>query len=328
MVSFALIGAGRIGRLHAGNLAADPRIRFTAVADVAAAAAEEVAAAHGARADSVEDAVTGADIDAVLIASSTDSHADLIERAAHAGKAILCEKPIDLDYERSRRAVAVAGDCGVPLGIGFNRRFDGNFRSLKARLEAGEIGDLETVAITSRDPAPPPLDYLRVSGGLFRDMMIHDFDMVRWLTGEDAVELHATAANLVDPAIGAAGDVDTAIVVLRMASGRLCQITNSRRATYGYDQRIECHGSLGMARADNVTLSTVEVADETGFRRDPAEPFFLERYGAAYKTELAAFVDAVTAGTAPAPSGSDGLAALHLADCATESADTGQPVKI
>ena len=138
----------------------------------------------------------------------------------------------------------------------------------------------------------------------------------------------ATPRQVVDPAIGAAGDVDTAIVVLRMASGRLCQITNSRRATYGYDQRIECHGSLGMARADNVTLSTVEVADETGFRRDPAEPFFLERYGAAYKTELAAFVDAVTAGTAPAPSGSDGLAALHLADCATESADTGQPVKI
>ena len=328
MVRFALIGAGRIGRLHAGNLAADPRIQFTAVADVAAAAAEEVAAAHGARADSVEDAVTGTDIDAVLIASSTDSHADLIERAARAGKAILCEKPIDLDYARSRRAVAVAEDCGVPLGIGFNRRFDGNFQSLKARLEAGEIGDLETVAITSRDPAPPPLDYLRVSGGLFRDMMIHDFDIARWLTGEDAVELHAMAANLVDPAIGAAGDVDTAVVTLRMASGRLCQITNSRRATYGYDQRIECHGSLGMVRADNVTLSTVEVADKAGFRRDPAEPFFLERYGAAYKTELAAFVDAVTAGRAPSPNGADGLAALRLADMATESVETGQPVRI
>ena len=328
MVSFALIGAGRIGRLHAGNLAANPRVRFTAVADVAAAAAEQVAAAHGARAVSVEAAITGPDIDAVLIASSTDSHADLIERAARAGKAILCEKPIDLDYQRSRQAVAVAEDCGVPLAIGFNRRFDTNFRALKARLEAGEIGQLETVAITSRDPEPPPIAYLRSSGGLFRDMMIHDFDMVRWLTGEDVVELHAMAANLIDPEIGAVGDVDTAIVVLRMVSGRLCQITTSRRAAYGYDQRIECHGSLGMLRADNVTLTTVEVADETGFRRDPAEPFFLERYGAAYQAELAAFVEAMTSGAAPTPSGADGLAALRLADKATESVATGQPVKL
>ncbi len=328
MVRFALIGAGRIGRLHAGNLAAEPRVRFTAVADVATAAAEEVAAAHGARVVSVEAAVADADIDAVLIASSTDSHADLIERAARAGKAILCEKPIDLDTQRARQAVAVAEDSGVPLAIGFNRRFDSNFRALKTRLEAGEIGQLETVAITSRDPEPPPIEYLRTSGGLFRDMMIHDFDMLRWLTGEDAVELHAMAANLIDPAIGAVGDVDTAIVTLRMASGRLCQITTSRRAAYGYDQRIECHGSLGMARADNVTLSTVEVADKSGFRRDPAEPFFLERYAAAYKAELAAFVDAMTAGAAPTPSGADGLAALHLADKAAQSAATGQPVKI
>jgi myo-inositol 2-dehydrogenase/D-chiro-inositol 1-dehydrogenase len=328
MVRFALIGAGRIGRLHAANLAAEPRVRFTAVADVATAAADAVAATHGARAVSVEAAVAGADIDAVLIASSTDSHADLIERAARAGKAILCEKPIDLDYPRARQAIAVAEDCGVPLAIGFNRRFDSNFRALKARLEAGDIGELETVAITSRDPEPPPIEYLRSSGGLFRDMMIHDFDMVRWLTGEDAVELHAMAANLIDPAIGAIGDVDTAIVTLRMASGRLCQIATSRRAAYGYDQRIECHGSLGMARADNVTLSTVEVADKSGFRRDPAEPFFLQRYRAAYQAELAAFVDAMIERTAPAPSGADGLAALRLADKAAESVATGQPVKI
>ena len=328
MLSFALIGAGRIGRLHAGNLAAEPRVRFTAVADVASAAAEVVAAAHGARAVSVEDAVTGADIDAVLIASSTDSHADLIERAARAGKAILCEKPIDLEYERSRQAIAVAEDCGVPLAIGFNRRFDSNFQSLKARLEAGAIGELETLAITSRDPEPPNIEYLRTSGGLFRDMMIHDLDIVRWLTGEDAVELHAMAANLIDPAIGAVGDVDTAIVMLRMGSGRLCQIATSRRAAYGYDQRIECHGSLGMLRVDNVTLSTVEVADKSGFRRDPAEPFFLERYDAAYKAELAAFVESISSGTAPTPSGADGLAALHLADKAAESAATGQSVKV
>ena len=328
MLRFALIGAGRIGRLHAGNLAADPRVHFTAVADAAAAAAEEVAATHGVRAVSVEAAIAGPDIDAVLIASSTDSHADLIERAARAGKAIFCEKPIDLDYQRSRQAVAVAEDRGVPLAIGFNRRFDSNFRALKARLEAGAIGQLESVAITSRDPEPPAIEYLRTSGGLFRDMMIHDFDMMRWLTGEDAVELYAMAANLIDPAIGAVGDVDTAIVTFRMASGRLCQIATSRRAAYGYDQRIECHGSLGMARADNVILTTVEVADKSGFRSDPAEPFFLERYCAAYKAELAAFVDAVTSKTAPTPSGADGLAALRLADKAAESVATGQPIKI
>jgi myo-inositol 2-dehydrogenase/D-chiro-inositol 1-dehydrogenase len=328
MMRFALIGAGRIGRLHAGNLAAEPRVQFSAVADVVPAAAEAIAAAHGARAVSVEEAVTGADIDAVLIASSTDSHADLIERAARAGKAILCEKPTDLDYQRSCQAVAVAEDCGVPLAIGFNRRFDSNFRALKARLDAGEIGELETVAITSRDPEPPDIEYLRSSGGLFRDMMIHDFDIARWLAGEDAVELHAMAANLIDPAIGAVGDVDTAIVTIRMASGRLCHITTSRRAAYGYDQRIECHGSLGMLRVDNVTLTTVEVADKLGFRRDPAEPFFLERYDAAYKAELAAFVDSVSAGTAPEVSCADALAALHLADKAAESAATGQSVKV
>jgi myo-inositol 2-dehydrogenase/D-chiro-inositol 1-dehydrogenase len=184
------------------------------------------------------------------------------------------------------------------------------------------------VAITSRDPEPPSLEYLRTSGGLFRDMMIHDFDMARWLTGENTVELHAMAANLIDPAIGAVGDVDTAIVLLRMASGRLCQIATSRRAAYGYDQRIECHGSLGMARADNVKLTTVEVAGKAGFRRDPAEPFFLERYGAAYKAELAAFVESLDTGTAPTPSGTDGLAALRLADAAAESVATGQPVKV
>lgn len=328
MLSFALIGAGRIGRLHAANLAREPRVRFTAVADVANAAAEAVAATHGALAVSLEEAVAGPDIDAVLIASSTDSHADLIERAARAGKAILCEKPIDLDAQRARQAVAVAEDCGAPLAIGFNRRFDTNFGALKARLEAGEIGALETVAITSRDPEPPPIEYLRTSGGLFRDMMIHDFDMARWLTGEDAVELHAMAANFIDPAIGAIGDVDTALVTLRMASGRLCQIATSRRAAYGYDQRIECHGSLGMLRADNVILTTVELADKSGFRRDPAEPFFMERYAAAYRAELAAFVDAVIEKTAPTPSGADGLAALHLADKAAESVATGQPVKI
>jgi myo-inositol 2-dehydrogenase / D-chiro-inositol 1-dehydrogenase len=328
MVAMALIGAGRIGQLHAGNLAGNSKVELVAIADVVAPAAEALAAQHGTRARSVDAVIADDGIDAVLIASSTDTHADLIEQAARAGKAIFCEKPIDLDTARARQAVTVAEECGVALAIGFNRRFDSHFASLKARIEAGEIGELETVSIISRDPSPPALDYLATSGGLFRDMMIHDFDMARWLTGEDVVELHAMSANLIDPAIGEVGDVDTAIVMMRMTSGRLCQITTSRRAAYGYDQRIECHGSLGMARAENVTLSTVEVARADGFRRDPAEPFFLERYDAAYKAELAHFVECIQAGKPAGPTGSDGIAALELADAAAHSADTGKPIRL
>ncbi len=328
MVSIALIGAGRIGRLHAENLAADPRVDFAAVADANTTAAEDLASQHATPPRSVEAVFADRDIEAILIASSTESHAGFIERAARAGKAVLCEKPIDLDLARARQAVAVAEHCGVPLAIGFNRRFDIHFRALKARLEAGAIGELESLSIVSRDPAPPSLEFLRGSGGLFRDMMIHDFDMLRWLSGEEPVELYAMAANLIDPAIGAIGDVDSAIVSLRLASGRLAQITTSRRAAYGYDQRIECHGALGMARADNVRPTTVEVAGAEGFRRDPAEPFFLERYDAAFKAELAHFVDCLVSGTPPSPGGPDGLAALLLADQAALSLKSGQPVKI
>ena len=328
MVSIALIGAGRIGRLHAANLAADPRVHFAAVADLDTPAAEAVAATQGTSAASVEAVIADPTIEALLIASATNSHADLIEQAARAGKAILCEKPVDLDLARARQAVAVARDCGVPLAIGFNRRFDASFQALKRRLEAGEIGRLESLAIVSRDPAPPPLTFLRHSGGLFRDMMIHDFDMLRWLTGEEPVELFAMAANLIDPAIGEIGDVDTANLLLRMASGKLCQITVSRRASYGYDQRIECHGSRGMIRADNRPITTLETANAEGFRRDPIEPFFMERYAAAYRAELEHFVDCLAAGKAPSPSGEDGLAALALADKAGESLASGLPVKI
>jgi len=199
---------------------------------------------------------------------------------------------------------------------------------LKRRLDGGEIGRLELLTIISRDPAPPPPAYVAGSGGLFRDMMIHDLDMARFLLGEEPVEVFAAASVLVDPAIGAAGDVDTAVVTLRTASGVLCQISNSRRASYGYDQRIEAHGAAGLLRAGNMTATTVELATGAGFTTDPALPFFLERYAAAYRAELAAFIEAVDAGTAPIPSGQDGLAALLLADAATVSARTGQPVTL
>lgn len=328
MLSFALLGAGRIGRLHAANIAAHSKARLAVVADAVQASAEEVAGRHGAAVMAVEAALTSRDVDAVLIATSTDTHAPLIEAAAAAGKAILCEKPIDLDIARAAAAVRSAAAAGVPLAVGFNRRFDASFASLKQRLDAGVIGAPEIVSITSRDPSPPPVAYIRVSGGLFRDMMIHDLDMARWLLGEEPVEVHAMASALVDPAIAEAGDVDTAVVVLRTASGRLAQISNSRRAAYGYDQRIECHGAKGMLRAENLRATTVEVATAGGFVRDPALHFFLERYAPAYRTELDAFVEAVSAGRRPAPTGEDGLAALRLADAAQTSLETGRPVRI
>ena len=216
----------------------------------------------------------------------------------------------------------------MPLMIGFNRRFDLHFAALKRRMDGGEIGQLELLTIISRDPAPPPPAYLATSGGLFRDMMIHDLDMARFLLGEEPRMLQAAASCLVDPSVAEAGDVDTAVVTLRTASGKLCQISNSRRATYGYDQRIEAHGSKGLLRAGNVTATTVELATDAGFLGDPVLPFFLERYAAAYRAELDAFIAAVVSGDAPRPGGADGLNALLLADAATRSAQTGQTVQL
>jgi myo-inositol 2-dehydrogenase/D-chiro-inositol 1-dehydrogenase len=325
MLSIAVIGAGRIGRIHAANIAANPSAHLVGVADVDAAAAEALAKACGARAVTLEEAFTA---DAVLIASPTPTHAGYIERASYAGRAIFCEKPIDLAAERVRACLRVVQRSGVALMVGFNRRFDPHFLTLKRRLDAGEIGAVELLTIISRDPAPPPPAYVATSGGLFRDMMIHDLDMARFLLGEEPVEVHAAASCLVDAAIGAAGDVDTAVVTLRTASGKLCQISNSRRATYGYDQRIEVHGAKGLLRAGNVTASTVELANEGGFVSDPVLPFFLERYAAAYRAELDAFIAAVTHGAAPLPNGDDGLRALLLADAATESARTGATIRL
>lgn len=325
MLSIAVIGAGRIGRIHAPNVAAHPGARLAGVVDVDTAAASRLAEACGARALSLDEAFAA---DAVLIGSPTPTHADFIERAAAAGRAIFCEKPIDLNADRVRTCLAAVRRAGVPLMVGFNRRFDPHFAALKRRMDAGEIGKLELLTIFSKDPGPPPISYIESSGGLFRDCMIHDLDMARFLLGEEPVELHAAASCLVDPAIGAAGDVDTAVATLRTASGKLCQISNSRRATYGYDQRIEAHGEKGLLRAGNVIATTVEHAGAAGFATDPALPFFLERYAEAYRIELDAFITAVATGQPPKPSGEDGLKALLLADAATRSAQMGQAEKL
>ncbi len=324
MISIAVLGAGRIGQIHARNVALQPRAKLAGVMDLDQGAAERLAGALGSKAIMLEEALQA---DAVMICSPTPTHADLIEQAARAGKPVFCEKPIDLDAGRVRACLDVVKRAGVPLMVGFNRRFDPSFRALHDRLRAGEIGRLEMLTIISRDPLPPPPAYVATSGGLFRDMMIHDLDMARFLLGENPVEVYALGSVLVDQAIGAAGDVDTAVVTFRTAGGAIAQIANSRRATYGYDQRIEAHGEKGMLRAGNMTATTVEHASSAGFVTEPALPFFLERYGAAYRAELDAFITAIEAGGTVSPSGADGLASLLLADAATELARTGQPVK-
>jgi myo-inositol 2-dehydrogenase / D-chiro-inositol 1-dehydrogenase len=325
---FGVVGAGRIGRIHGGNIAAraDSEVAYVVDADGASAAA--LVEATGGKVASLDVVLADKTVDAVAICSPTDTHADLIERAAHAGKAIFCEKPIDLDVQRVRDCLKVVKEKGATLMVGFNRRFDPNFSSLRKRIADGAIGSLEILSITSRDPSPPPLSYIARSGGLFRDMMIHDFDIARFILNEEPVAVSAMGSALVDDAIGGAGDIDTAVVILETRSGKVVQISNSRRASYGYDQRVEAHGSEGMVQAANVRETTVEWAGAHGFTRDKALNFFLERYDLAYRHELEAFVRAAKAGKKPKPDGEDGLKALLLADAAYRSWKTKQRVAV
>ena len=328
MLRFGLLGAGRIGQIHGRNAAASPKSTLVAIADPFPKAAESLAAATGAEVRDIDAIFTSNDIDAIMICTPTTTHADFIERAAKAGKAIFCEKPVDLDSARVLKTLKIVEETGAKLMVGFNRRFDANFGALKARIDDGVVGNVELVTILSRDPGAPPVSYIATSGGLFRDMMIHDLDMARFLLGEEPVEVHAVASAIVDPEIGKAGDVDTAAVLLKTASGKICQISCSRRATYGYDQRIEVHGSKGLLTAGNVLETTVKFASKSGISSDPVQNFFLERYDVAYRNELNAFIDMVVNNTAPNPSGYDGLQALLLADAAQKSHDTGLPVRL
>tara|TARA_R110002073_G_scaffold22414_12_gene77495 strand:+ start:13291 stop:14286 length:996 start_codon:yes stop_codon:yes gene_type:complete len=328
MLRIGILGCGRIGQVHARTIAGMANACVQAVADAMPEAAASLADACNTQVRGTGDILAATDIDAVVIGTPTDTHFDLIHTAARAGKAIFCEKPIDMSVENIRACIQVVETAGVTFLTGFNRRFDPSFAALRARIAAGDIGDPELVTITSRDPAPPPITYIRRSGGLFRDMMIHDFDMARFLMHEEFVRLHAVGAALVDPAIGAAGDVDTAAVILTTQTGRICQISNSRRAAYGYDQRIEVHGQRGMLRAENQLENTVELATAQGFQQAPAQHFFLERYQSAYLAEMQAFVAAVTSGNPADPGIRDGLQAQILADAAARSQETGQPVDL
>jgi myo-inositol 2-dehydrogenase / D-chiro-inositol 1-dehydrogenase len=329
MVRFAVLGCGRIGRMHASNLAHHPDAELVCVYDVQAEAAGITASALDVRqASSVEDVLGDAAVEAVLIATSTDTHVDLIIAAARAGKAVLCEKPIDLDMARVTRCWDEIGSLNPTVMIGFNRRFDPSFAALRRRVQAGEIGRIEQVVITSRDPAPPPLAYIQVSGGLFRDMMIHDFDMARYLVG-DIVEVSAFGGSLVDPSIGSAGDIDSAMVILRAASGAMVHINNSRRCAYGYDQRLEAFGEKGMLIAGNRRETSVESWSATHTEAaDPVLHFFIQRYADAYAAEVAHFVDCVQTGATPLASFRDGLEALRLADAAAESLRSGRTIRI
>jgi myo-inositol 2-dehydrogenase / D-chiro-inositol 1-dehydrogenase len=328
MINVGLLGAGRIGKVHARSITAHPGSKLLAIADVNHAAAEQLANQSGAQARAVQDIIDDRRVDAVLIATSTDTHSELIEAATAAGKAVLCEKPVDLSLARAQACQAAATRNGRPVMIGFNRRFDPNHAALKTALDAGEIGNGELLSITSFDPAPPPISYIQVSGGLFRDMAIHDFDMACWIFGATPVEVSAVGSSIVDPAIGAAGDVDTAVVTLRFADGRIAVIRNSRRAAYGHDQRLEVLGSAGLLQVGNVLENTLAKTTHAGALGAKPELFFLERYMRAYEAEWRAFVQAVEQGDAMPVTLQDGVNALLVAEAATLSARSGRVVKL
>jgi myo-inositol 2-dehydrogenase/D-chiro-inositol 1-dehydrogenase len=327
-IEIGLLGAGRIGLTHARAVSGIATARIAAVFDPSDAAARAAVDITGARRATVAEIMADPAIDAVMICTPTDLHADQVEMAAEAGKAIFCEKPIDLDVARVRDCLQVVARTGARLMIGFNRRFDREFVELRARIEAGVVGEVELVQITSRDQAPPPIAYIRRSGGLFKDMMIHDLDMARFLVGEEFVEVFATGSVLIDPAFEAAGDVDTATATLKTASGKIVVITTNRRASYGHDQRAEVHGSKGMASIGNRRATAVSVADSEGYRTEPLLASFMVRYADAYRRELTAFVEALESGGALSPTGEDGLRALELADAARRSMETGGVVRL
>ncbi|WP_394210004.1 inositol 2-dehydrogenase [Enterovibrio calviensis] len=328
MFNIALFGCGRIGKVHAVNIDAHPMTQIRAVIDPFTEGAAQLAEKYHADVMTTEEALADPDIHAVCICSATDTHANLIELAAEAGKAIFCEKPIDLSLDRVRACLDTVAESGVKFLVGFNRRYDPQFRTLKDLFESGAIGKAETLVITSRDPSPPPAEYVRVSGGIFRDMSIHDLDMARFIMGEDPVSVSAHGACLVDPAIGEAGDIDSAVIVLHFPSGAMANIINSRRSGYGYDQRIELHGSKGMLKAGNVREHLVEHWGEDDCSSAKPQYFFLERYKEAYMAEWQHFVDVLEGKTEPQCTGIDGEQALVLAEASLESLETHQTVNL
>lgn len=328
MLRVGLLGAGRIGIVHAKAISSHPESQLVAISDAVAESAQKLARQYQCKHSCTDEIIADPDIDAVLIASPTNTHSDLMEAAAAAGKAVLCEKPVDLSLDRARACQKVVANYSMPVMIGFNRRFDPSLAELKAAADRGEIGKAELLSIHSFDPAPPPLEYVKVSGGLFRDMMIHDFDMANFIMGEVPETIIAIGSSIVDADIGAAGDVDTAVATLSYSDGRIAVIKNSRRAAYGYDQRVELLGSEGLLQVNNVIENSLVKSTSAGVTSAKPTYFFLERYMPAYIAEWTAFVTAVTNGSPVPVSLDDGVDALAMAEAATRSANTGLPVKL
>ncbi len=326
-----IIGAGRIGKVHAETLAfRTPGARLAAIADVNRAAAEPLAARCGAARvyQRAEDLFADRDIDAVLICSSTDTHSAMIVQAARAGKHVFCEKPIDHTLAGIDAALAAVDKAGVKLQVGFNRRFDANFRRVREAVVRGEIGAPHLLHIVSRDPAPPPLSYVKVSGGMFLDMTIHDFDMARFLIGDEVQEIYTAGGVMVDPDIGAAGDLDTAVIVLRFKNGVIGTIDNSRKAPYGYDQRVEILGSEGSIATANVYPNEAVVSTAASVRRDLPLNFFMDRYTQSFTDELRAFIQAVAEDKPVPVTGMDGRIPVVMALAARKSYDERRPVRL
>ena len=329
MLKVAVIGTGFIGSVHAKNVARHPATELVAVCDVNLESAGKLAASTGAKA--VADAAEifdNKEIEAVFVCTSTNTHVDYLKRSALAGKAVYCEKPIGLDYQEAVEAVSVVRASNVPVMLGFNRRFDPNHAALCEEVRRGDAGNLEIIQMTSRGPNLPAISYLATSGGQLRDQTVHFFDLLRWITNDEAQEVYAVGAALVDPRVAEVGDVDTSIVTIRMASGALCQIDSSRRAGYGYDERIEVFGSKGMIESRRQRARGVSRYIGDKVIEDGLHAGWFERIEQSYYRALEAFSDAIAKGTAPSPSLEDGLRAQLLADKATESLKTRQSVKI
>jgi myo-inositol 2-dehydrogenase/D-chiro-inositol 1-dehydrogenase len=322
-------GVGRIGRMHAAILARQtPGARLMAVADVYEESAREVARELQAVSMPVAELLAADDVDAIAVCTSSDTHVDLVVRAAEHGKAIFCEKPVSLDLAEVDRALAAVEANGVPFMVGFNRRFDPGHRSVHLAVQSGAVGDVHLGRITSRDPSPPPASYIATSGGIFVDMTIHDFDMARFVVGSPVVEVYATGAVLIDPAIGEAGDVDTAVIVLTHANGTITTIDNSRQAVYGYDQRVEVLGSKGMASSENLLKDNGRVLTAQGSSGANLQDFFLDRYRESFVHEWRAFIDYVNeGGPSPVP-GSAGRAPVVIGLAAGQSMREGRPIRI
>ncbi|ANG62735.1 inositol 2-dehydrogenase [Marinobacterium aestuarii] len=329
MIRLALFGAGRIGQVHAFNAAAQQGVCLKYLVDpVTSTARQQLAERTGARIVEAETVFSDPSVDGVIIASSTDTHADLLLRAADAGKAVFCEKPVALDFAYVTDIVRKVEASGIACMLGFQRRYDPDFRHVRERIAQGLAGTLEHIIMTTRDPAPPPIDYVQRSGGLFLDQAIHDFDMARYLLGEEISRVYAVGGCLIDPAIGAAGDIDTAMITLTSRSGRFVQMNNCRRAAFGYDQRLEAVCSKEVLSLGNSLQNNLTIGDARGFTRSPPQNYFIERFAMAYRLEMAAFVARLRNGETPLAGIRDGLEAQRLAEAARESHRTGLPVDI